>query len=352
MLYDARYSRIKTGWTDFQTAWERERAEQEAERVRMRSVQEEIAEGEKARMKRAEEERVEKERIGRIREELATVKRQMGEIEKTRKERMEKEVNRQGWWSYLTTGLGKGAEEMEKEKVRKEQENLQKLASERIRIECLRSEMKQLQRDEEVQVNAMWESEMRDYTRREKETRAREARESAARESAAKERQARENAARRGLRKRERWGRRRHGQGENAKRRRDKRTPKEVCGERRNGKQERMHLWRQEHRTSGKKRERQAGTRQDKTSTHRVQNGVSRRRMPIPNTAHAGMISFGARLKADIVASFAQWFSIPSSCNVLNVCLWLARLAKHNCRYSWLGNERLTSAMPRNVIGE
>jgi len=166
VLYDARYSRIKTGWTDFQTAWERERAEQEAERVRMRSVQEEIAEGEKARMKRAEEERVEKERIGRIREELATVKRQMGEIEKTRKERMEKEVNRQGWWSYLTTGLGKGAEEMEKEKVRKEQENLQKLASERIRIECLRSEMKQLQRDEEVQVNAMWESEMRDYTRR------------------------------------------------------------------------------------------------------------------------------------------------------------------------------------------
>ncbi|MCJ1260021.1 hypothetical protein MMC24_007861 [Lignoscripta atroalba] len=95
------------------------------------------------------------------------------------------------------TGWGKKAEDIEREKIQRDQEDLQKRASERIKTELLEGQKKRLQQDEEVQLKIMRESEFRDRVRRMRNAQAREAKEAAERKRVAEEKQSQEEERRR-----------------------------------------------------------------------------------------------------------------------------------------------------------
>ena len=143
---------------------------------------------------RAEEEKWERGRILHIREELAKVEEQISTIEEAARERVRLEKTEKGWWGYMTTGWGKKAKDIEDEKIKRDRENLQKLASERIKIGLLEAQRIKLQQDEKIQLRIMRENVR---VRRERDTQAREAKEAAERKRAAEERQSQEEERKR-----------------------------------------------------------------------------------------------------------------------------------------------------------
>ncbi|KAI9780699.1 MAG: hypothetical protein M1816_002777 [Peltula sp. TS41687] len=175
--------------------YQKTRKEQETSSYRQ-NVEKETQERERVEKLKLDRERL----IAQIKLDMDKVDKEIGEIERRRKER-EKERYASSWWKFFTA---LSASETEEEKMNRERENLHQLASERINLERLAQNRTRLQRNLDEQKEAM-NKEMREYIlqqkmeqerlAREREIRDRERRERLAKEMEERERMAWERAA-------------------------------------------------------------------------------------------------------------------------------------------------------------
>ena len=78
-------------------------------------------------------------KMAQIREAIAKKEADIENIKEAGRERSRLEKKGEGWFKYLMTGLVRTAADIEQDKIKREQENLQKVASERIKMELLES---------------------------------------------------------------------------------------------------------------------------------------------------------------------------------------------------------------------
>ena len=155
----------------------------------------EEVERETARQNRIKESQRESIVYAQIQEELTKVTNDIRNIESKAKERLKSGQAAKGWWGYLTTGWGKKPESWEEQKRERDLENLQKQASDRIKIARLNSEKQKLIEKQAIQVKKMEEAGARDRIRVEKEARDEMIRQAAAKRAEALEREAQEREA-------------------------------------------------------------------------------------------------------------------------------------------------------------
>ena len=178
--------------------------------------------------KRVEELVQERRKMVQIREDIAKKEADIEDIREAGRKRSRLEKQGGGWLNYWTTGWGRTAAEIEEDKVKREQENLQRVASERIKIELLERQKRQLQKSETYQqdqvlkceaqnkvwkekvasVRKAWETEINrkaaeqwrvqeeERKRKERERLAQEAKKAAERQKAAEERERQEQERR------------------------------------------------------------------------------------------------------------------------------------------------------------
>ena len=145
-------------------------------------------------IKRFAEEQREKEKLAQIQEDLAKIRSQLRVVEEESKTRLRVANSGIGLWGFLAS-WSKSNEQLEKEKTEREQENLQKVASERIKITSLERQIEELGSGEKAQLSAMQESRKRDDQRLEKFRQAHQAikaRAEAAAKKAAEQKRAQE----------------------------------------------------------------------------------------------------------------------------------------------------------------
>ena len=191
MLYDAKYADIKAKHVyEAQKRTQREAATAATDRVRREEEQ-----WKDLQMKRMEEVQKERKALVHVDLEIEKLRLQINSLEKVARESLIADRQGAGWWSYLT-GWGQTAEDIEKEKIKREQETLQRLASERIKMARLQHELEAFKQSKNAQVKIMKESEVKFNVLEQNALHEKRRREEAARQRATDE-TAREEALRR-----------------------------------------------------------------------------------------------------------------------------------------------------------
>ncbi|MCJ1383011.1 hypothetical protein MMC17_006124 [Xylographa soralifera] len=198
VLYNAIYAGIRAKHaSEAQERQQRESARAAAENVKTAadSARREREQWQDLQRKRAEV--VQKERAGltSVESEIQKLEMQVRSLEKTAKESLKADKQGDTWWEYFS-GWGRTAEDVEKEKTKRQQEILQRLASERIKMAQLKRELDRFQQSKNSQLKIMRESELKFKVTEEKALREQHLREDAVRRKAAEE-SAREEAVRR-----------------------------------------------------------------------------------------------------------------------------------------------------------
>ncbi|MCJ1286320.1 hypothetical protein MMC26_005665 [Xylographa opegraphella] len=191
VLYNAEYPGIRAKHAfEAQMRQQQESARTAAEKSKTAadSARMEREQWEDLQRKRAEVIRIERAGLMAVELEIQKVELQIHSLEKTAKESLNADKRGDTWWGYFT-GWGKTADNIEKKKTKRQQEILQRLASERIKMAQL------LIRESELKFRVLEEKALREQRLREDAVR-RKAAEESAREEAVRRKAAEEFAAR------------------------------------------------------------------------------------------------------------------------------------------------------------
>ena len=177
-MYDVKYQKIKQKRGTFHRSQEGERTRndrQEDEKAKVERLYKEYMSVQAVSLKKVEELQQESRKIVQIYEDITKKEADIENLKKAGRERSRLEKRGEGWVKYLTTGWGRTAADIEGDKVKREQETLQKLASERINIELLEGQKRQLQQTNRNQMERVREFQTQNNLWKEKVTRARNA---------------------------------------------------------------------------------------------------------------------------------------------------------------------------------
>ncbi|MCJ1434968.1 hypothetical protein MMC27_004338 [Xylographa pallens] len=286
VLYNAGYPGIRAKHaSEAQERQRQESARAAAENVRSAadSAGGEREQWQDLQRKRAEAARIEKAGLTGVELEIQKLEMQIHSLDKTAKESLNADKQGDTWWDYLT-GWGRTAENIEKEKTKRQQEILQRLASERIKMAQLTRDLERFQQSKNAQLKIMRESELKFKVLEAKALREQRLREDAIRRKAAEE-SAREEAVRQkaseelAARRREEWRR----QQEEWKTRQEERIAKAKAAE--EERKERERLARERTREAARMK-RDAAEKAELEAELARQEGRSQRTVPVWAETH------------------------------------------------------------------
>ncbi|MCJ1390141.1 hypothetical protein MMC18_002999 [Xylographa bjoerkii] len=198
VLYDAKYAGIKAKHvSEAQERRQQESARAAAETAHTAagSARREREQWQDVQRKRAEAAHREKEALASVEAEIQKLKIQVDGLEKTARESLKTDKQGDGWWGVFS-GWDRTAEDIEKEKTKRQQEILQRLARERIKMAQLKRDLERFQQSKDAQLKIMQESELKFKVLEENALREQRLREDAIKRKAAEE-SAKEEAVRR-----------------------------------------------------------------------------------------------------------------------------------------------------------